>query len=851
MFQKIKYTYQYYKQPLIVVSFAISLMMSIFSIHSIVNNTSLSNDECIWTEKKNENDSVLIVFGSVKLNGITYNAGIRNGDYLIAIGGTKLESIHHAAEVFNQYKAGETAIYTIQKKNGEKKDVKIYVKKLISFMELSNALLGLFWLLIGFIVILAKSDGKLQGYFYKIALSYIVSTFVSQYMTIRMGYIATLSDFLLISINYTLLSFSSYWFIIFFALFPRKHRFIDKQWFRPTLLYITIGILLYAEIILLTQIFDRKVVEINLGLAGYFLGIYSKIGLVTGLVLLSINYFRIKVWSERKQVLYILITYALTVISIIYIGFIAPSLFAPIFNSPELYLPIFLSVLFPISFAVSIFKYQLLDVSIVVKNTIVYGVATLSLALIYFLSIYGLGLSLGQVVADEYRNVVVALSFVVFAFVFQSTKDKFQDLLTKRFYPEQFVQQRILIDFNKDLTNIVGLDNILDNLFNTFVNTLKINKFGIMLRENNNVLKMVRSVGILRENLEIDKLKIEDFLLNRFRNKENVYLDQNNFINAIPEQNNDLLDEGVFTVIPMIIKSEVVGLLLFGLKHSGSQFGGKDIELLNAVCNQAAISIENARLYEAESEKIKYDKEMELAYNIQQNLLPRHIPHFEGLEIFGKMIPALRVGGDYFDVIPISNKKLFIALGDVSGKGVSASFFMTKLQTILQFICSAEKEPKDILVTLNEKIFDVIERDSFITLNLALIDLEQKKMKFCRAGHLPLYHVTENGLSEVKPRGLGLGLNKGDKFGLLMEQVEIPLGNNELICFISDGITETMNFSNDLFTEERFKELIVKGMSLHPEEIFNLVLDELTIFRGKTEQHDDITALILKTGNLD
>ncbi len=201
---------------------------------------------------------------------------------------------------------------------------------------------------------------------------------------------------------------------------------------------------------------------------------------------------------------------------------------------------------------------------------------------------------------------------------------------------------------------------------------------------------------------------------------------------------NRLIEEDVYSIIPMIVKSKVVGALLFGLKYSGSKFGGKDLELLTAAANQIAISLENARLYKTESEKIKIERDLDLARKIQQGLLPKCIPNLNGLDICGEMIPAMQVGGDYFDLIPISDTKLFVAVGDVSGKGLSASLYMTKLQTMIQISTKNSLSPKEILIEINKRLYDSIERNWFITMTLALFDTESNTVKFCRAGHMPL-----------------------------------------------------------------------------------------------------------------
>ncbi len=114
-----------------------------------------------------------------------------------------------------------------------------------------------------------------------------------------------------------------------------------------------------------------------------------------------------------------------------------------------------------------------MDVSVVVRNTIIYGAATLTLAAIYFLVVYVLGQGISSALGAENQGIVAGVFFIIFALVFQSTKNKFQDFLTKRFYPEQFAHQMVLVNLSNELATVVGIENILQLMKNTFVDALK------------------------------------------------------------------------------------------------------------------------------------------------------------------------------------------------------------------------------------------------------------------------------------------------------------------------------------------------------------------------------------------
>jgi len=246
--------------------------------------------------------------------------------------------------------------------------------------------------------------------------------------------------------------------------------------------------------------------------------------------------------------------------------------------------------------------------------------------------IYVAGQSISSFFGVENQGIIAGIFFIIFALVFQSTKNKFQDFLTKRFYPEQFASQKVLVDLSNELSTVVGLDNILQLMKKTFINALKINTFGIMLRDKDGHLSLVDGVGIKNEKCMITESRIVQFLKDKYLITKYPSIEQPDFKAVFPDEKAErLISEGVYTIIPMLVKTKIVGLLLFGLKHSGSHFAGKDLELLWAAANQAAISIENARLYKSEVEKQKIERDLDLARKIQQGLLPQCIPDMNGL----------------------------------------------------------------------------------------------------------------------------------------------------------------------------------------------------------------------------
>ncbi|MBT8383110.1 MAG: SpoIIE family protein phosphatase, partial [Ignavibacteria bacterium] len=821
--------------------------IALINIYFAVAVRVTSNDECLWIPKKVSKDSTAIYFDVVKVEGVTWNAGIRNGDQLLEIDGKILYGTFHAQQILNRFSSGDYAKYKVMRE-GNILNTKVYVKKLIHFDNLASSLSALFWILIGFIVLSAKPDGRIHKLFYFIGVLTVLAA-----MHTLLDFFKFFDDFGFLSIMIGCLSLIGITFLpfiinYFFWNFPTRFKFAEKKWVKKIIIILPASMSVLA-ILSAVLAFNGIIGEMTFIRELESFGYFALFANVTAGVALIIQYRRVKSKEKRKPVLLMLIAVTFGLAVGLYAAQIAPAIADTFFNSPEYYTPIILIAIVPLIFAYAIFKYQLMDVSIVVKNTIIYGTATVSVAAIYFFVIYVAGQSISSFLGVENQGIVAGVFFIIFALVFQSTKNKFQDFLTKRFYPEQFAHQQVLVNLSNELATVVGQENILELMKKSFVDALKIDTFGILLRSNNEELKLVEGVGISNKECVITESRIPEFLKEKFLITKYPSIEQSDFNSVfLDEKAERLLEEGIHTIIPMIVKSKPVGLLLFGLKHSGSRFAGKDLELLWAAANQAAVSIENSRLYETEIEKKKIERDLDLARKIQQGLLPACIPEIGNLDICGEMIPAMQVGGDYFDLLPVdgSASKLFVVVGDVSGKGLSASLYMTKLQTMVKLYCTGGKTPKEILVDVNKRMYDEIERNWFITMTLALFDLDEGTVKFCRAGHMPILTANNGTVESYRTQGIGVGLEKGEIFERSLVEEKLKLNPGQIYAFFTDGVTEAMNESNELFGEDKLTKILKNKSTHRSTEIMKEILHSLSSFRGTAEVNDDITMVIVK-----
>ena len=248
------------------------------------------------------------------------------------------------------------------------------------------------------------------------------------------------------------------------------------------------------------------------------------------------------------------------------------------------------------------------------------------------------------------------------------------------------------------------------------------------------------------------------------------------------------------------------------------------------------------------SERVRMAKELEIARNVQMSLLPKEHPKIEGFDIAGLCIPALEVGGDYFDFVNLGRRKLGIALGDVSGKGVPAAIYMTLTKGILQSNAEESVTPKAVLSKVNSLMYRTIERNSFVSMLYAVLDGEAGTLRFARAGQCPILMTAEmHGREQfLTTKGMALGLEGGDTFNSVLEEVELKLRPGELLVFYTDGFTEAMNPRQEEFGEKRLVDS-VRTHRAQPVAVFiQSIVDDVRAFAGNASQHDDMTIVAVK-----
>jgi sigma-B regulation protein RsbU (phosphoserine phosphatase) len=275
---------------------------------------------------------------------------------------------------------------------------------------------------------------------------------------------------------------------------------------------------------------------------------------------------------------------------------------------------------------------------------------------------------------------------------------------------------------------------------------------------------------------------------------------------------------------------------------SGDQLGE-----LAASFNRMSGSIEH--LLHVQREKQRLDDELRIARDIQKSLLPTAPPVLAGLNVADLCEPAREVGGDYYDFFDLGPRQLGVMIADVSGKGTSAALYMAELKGLMLSLSGRERSPRRLLIEANRLLSAHLDNRSFITMTYAVIDMEAMTLTCARAGHTPMIVVSQGRSEVVTPSGMVLGLRlpgATERFADVLEEHTRTLCPGDVVVLYTDGITEAMDESNELFSDEALATVVASQHQLDAAGIRERVVREVRAFVGAAEPHDDMTMIVLK-----
>ncbi len=235
--------------------------------------------------------------------------------------------------------------------------------------------------------------------------------------------------------------------------------------------------------------------------------------------------------------------------------------------------------------------------------------------------------------------------------------------------------------------------------------------------------------------------------------------------------------------------------------------------------------------------------ELDVASSMQQSILPKHFPKTDQYELYGSMAPARNVGGDFFDVIPLENDCLGIAIADVSDKGVPAALFMMSSRTLLKGAALGCEDPSTAVAVVNEQLQDGNEANMFVTLFYAVFDPATGVVRYTNAGHNPPLIVRRDGSSTVLPLTGGVALGVAPNFDFTSGEVSLKPG--EALFLYTDGVSEAENPDQEEYGMDRLQAVFAGSALTSARQANDAVFESVKEFAEGHSQSDDITCLVL------
>ncbi|MBK9713480.1 MAG: GAF domain-containing protein [Kouleothrix sp.] len=299
---------------------------------------------------------------------------------------------------------------------------------------------------------------------------------------------------------------------------------------------------------------------------------------------------------------------------------------------------------------------------------------------------------------------------------------------------------------------------------------------------------------------------------------------------------------------PLIAKGQVLGVLNISAAEP-NRFTARDAEVALAFASQAAVAIENARLYQESVTRV--EQELEIAARIQRNLFPRALPQAAGLELAAWILPARETGGDFYDMVVLRDETadtraaLALMIGDASGKSIPAAMLMAIARSIARSEARDHRTPEQVMRETNSWIALDVPKHSFVALCYATLDLQERHLAMANAGQLaPLRRRPGGQIEYLEAPGstLPLGIVPDTPYATL----ELPLQAGDLLLFYTDGIVEAKDSARALFGFERLEAILRDHGDSTPQQLIELIVAAVEQFAGSAPQHDDMTLVALR-----
>jgi sigma-B regulation protein RsbU (phosphoserine phosphatase) len=405
-----------------------------------------------------------------------------------------------------------------------------------------------------------------------------------------------------------------------------------------------------------------------------------------------------------------------------------------------------------------------------------------------------------------------------------------------------------LAEIGREMSAILDLEELLTRVAHLVKRLINYRIFGIaLLDEESQTLEMKLAIKYGDNPKALEPVKLGEGLVGYAAlHKEPVLVDDvtedPRYIKAVEDVRSEL-------VIPLLLKDRCIGVFDLESPELGA-FTKKHVELLTLLASQAAVAIENARLYEEiRNNELRLEREVRFAQRVQLALLPQELPkRLRGVDVAWHFDPARELGGDMYDFLSPEPHTLVVSVGDVSGKGVPAALYsafageLVRGRTFRRRLETRRSTPAVVLNAMNRILHERQLEEYYCTLCYAMFDLRRRQVTFANSG-LPFpVRYTEGKTAQLPMPGVPLGTFAGTTY----DELTVDLHSGDVFVFCSDGIFEAFDEEGREFGARRIIEVVERTHAAAAKEIVGSIFGAMQAFRGDAEQTDDQTVVVVK-----
>jgi phosphoserine phosphatase RsbU/P len=316
------------------------------------------------------------------------------------------------------------------------------------------------------------------------------------------------------------------------------------------------------------------------------------------------------------------------------------------------------------------------------------------------------------------------------------------------------------------------------------------------------------------------------------------------WLKLFPDHDANLGSPSAFLfAVPIAVKDALYGVMLIEESPGGLRFRARRLEIITGIAQQAALAIQNDMLQKEMVVRERLETEVQLARQIQQTFIPDTLPQFPEWELAARWKTARQVGGDFYDVFDLPDRRLGLFIADVADKGVPAALFMALTRTLVRAAVTELQSPAEAMKRVNDLLIPDTRQGMFVTAVYAVLDREKNELTYVNAGHNPpLWIKCDGDVERLRRTGVALGAAEEVTYN----QRVIPLEKDDSILLYTDGLTESFNNEGEFFGEDRLMQAIQANLCSSASDLLDVVEKSLLNFVQDMPPADDLTMLVLR-----